>query len=417
MNGNIRQTKTDPDPGGWIHRRHSIVRTLLGPFFKLWVKIALPGLKIVPLSGKNDRPCLILYNHQTAYDQFFISLITKRPVYHVATEDLLSNGFISRVLSFLVAPIPIKKQVSDIGAVKNCVRIAKEGGTIAVAPEGNRTFDGRTVYINPAIAKLVKLIKLPVVFLRLEGGYGVLPRWADKPRKGRMTVSVSKIMEPEEYRSLDAETLYDLIRNELFADESSPDGESYKSRGNAEYMERLFYVCPECGFSRFESEGKTVRCVNCGLSAVYEDSKKLNWSRTEGTYPSSVREWYDLQTDFVNAYDPLLHTDEPVFSDRSSIFKVILRDKKVRLMKDVPVLLFGDRIEIFGSDGSLFRTLPFHDTSVITVLGRNKLNIYTEDSIYQLKSSRRFNALKYMNLYYRYKNVSGGRSGDKFLGL
>ena len=417
MNDSKRHTKNDPASDGWIRRRHYFVRTFLGPFVRLWLAFSLPGLKMVPLSKKEDRPCLILYNHQTAYDQFFVSFMTRRPVYHVATEDLLSNGFISRVLTFLVAPIPIKKQVSDIGAVKNCVRIAKEGGTIAIAPEGNRTFDGRTVYINPAIAKLVKLIKLPVVFLRLEGGYGVLPRWADKPRRGKMKVSPSRILEPEEYQSLDAEALYELICNELYRDESLPDDETYRYKGNAEYMERMFYVCPKCGFSRFESKRKTIRCTGCGLSAEYDEHKKLLWNGVAERLPSSVREWYDLQNGFVNSIDPSSYTETPVFTDRGSVFRVILRERKEILLKDAPIRLFGDRIEILDGKGAAFRILPFSEISVITVLGRNKLNIYGEDGIFQFKSEKRFNALKYMNLFYRYKNMSGGQSGDKFLGL
>ena len=55
--------------------------------------------------------------------------------------------------------------------------------------------------------------------------------------------------------------------------------------------------------------------------------------------------------------------------------------------------------------------------SAVTVLGKNKLNIYHDKHIYQLKGERRFNALKYVNLYYRYRNVSKGDADGKFLGL
>ncbi len=63
----------------------------------------------------------------------------------------------------------------DIRAVKACLRIAKEGGTIALAPEGNRTYSGRTCYINPAITGLVRSWKLPVAIFRIEGGYEFIP--------------------------------------------------------------------------------------------------------------------------------------------------------------------------------------------------------------------------------------------------
>ena len=50
-------------------------------------------------------------------------------------------------------------------------------------------------------------------------------------------------------------------------------------------------------------------------------------------------------------------------------------------------------------------------------MGRNKLNIYHGEKLYQLKSGKRFNALKYVNIYYRHKNVSRGDNDGKFLGL
>ena len=99
---------------------------------------------------------MILFNHQTALDQFIVGSAFKGPIYYVATEDIFSMGFVSDLLRFAVNPIPIKKQTTDVGAVMNCIRVAKEGGTICIAPEGNRTYSGKTEYINPAIVPLAK---------------------------------------------------------------------------------------------------------------------------------------------------------------------------------------------------------------------------------------------------------------------
>ena len=51
------------------------------------------------------------------------------------------------------------------------------------------------------------------------------------------------------------------------------------------------------------------------------------------------------------------------------------------------------------------------------VLGRNKLNIYHKDMVYQFRGSKRFNALKYVNLFYHYKNQERGDVNGEFLGL
>ena len=134
----------------WMRRRHRVIRDIAYAVLHRYT-VRRYGIDIEKFSAQGDRAYLILMNHQTAFDQFFVGMTFKGPVYYVASEDLFSNGFISTLLRWAVAPIPIKKQTSDISAVKNCIRVAKEGGTIAIAPEGNRTYSGRTGYMNPAI--------------------------------------------------------------------------------------------------------------------------------------------------------------------------------------------------------------------------------------------------------------------------
>ena len=66
--------------------------------------------------------------------------------------------------------------------------------------------------------------------------------------------------------------------------------------------------------------------------------------------------------------------------------------KKVKLSNQVSLSLYGDRIEVKnGTDNLVFL---FDEIGAVTVLGRNKLNIYHGGKIYQVKSGKRFNALK-----------------------
>ena len=75
----------------------------------------------------------------------------------------------------------------------------------------------------------------------------------------------------------------------------------------------------------------------------------------------------------------------------------------------------------FSIKSKKFRSLldlDFEKTSVVTVLGKNKLNIYYCDKLYQVKSNKRFNALKYVNVFYKFKNrKETDNNGDAFLGL
>ena len=50
--------------------------------------------------------------------------------------------------------------------------------------------------------------------------------------------------------------------------------------------------------------------------------------------------------------------------------------------KNSEIKLFGNRIEVEFEDKKI--TFDFNETSAVTVLGRNKLNIYHEKNIYQI---------------------------------
>jgi len=397
----------------WLKPRHKIITSLLRPPLKLYCRLRY-GITFEQYKEQGDRPYLILYNHQTPFDQFFIGCVFGGAIYYVATEDIFSLGWVSSLIRWLVAPIPIRKQTTDFQAVKTCIRVAKEGGTICIAPEGNRTYSGKTEYINPAIASLAKKLGLPIALVRIEGGYGTQPRWSDVIRKGKMRCYTARVIEPEEYKSLKADALCEMICEGLAVNEDTADGVFEHSK-RAEYLERAMYVCPFCGLSEFESEGHLVTCKKCGRQITYEPNKELKGVGFEFPFPF-VAQWYEHQKAFINQMDTTAYTDEPLYRDTADISQVIVYRHKVPLRKQSSIALYGDRFVIDeGKENEL--QLPFSEVSAVTVLGRNKLNIYQDKMIYQLRSTKRFNALKYVNIYYRSKNISRGEPYGEFLGL
>ena len=392
----------------WIHPRHKIVVPFLRECFRpiaLWMY----HIKIEKFKEEKGRQYLVLANHQTGFDQFFPSFAFRQHLYYVASEDIFSMGWLSRLIQWIAAPIPIKKQVTDIKAVMSCMRVAREGGSIAIFPEGNRTFSGETSYMNPAIAGLAKKLGMPIAFFKIEGGYGVQPRWSDVRRKGKMRAYVSSVLEPEAYKSMTNDQLYRHICKELYQNEAKADG-TYVNEKSAEYIERVLYVCPHCGITHFESQGDTFRCTACGRSAKYLPTKEIS-----GDFPFRfMLDWYNYQRDYINGLDTRTLTEVPIIRDTCGLYLVDLYSKKKCLAEQVDLALYGDRIEM---SGGFAKTFPFSEVDTVTILGKNKLNIYHEDMVYQIQSDKRFNGLKYLNLYHRYKNITTEVQNGSFLGL
>ena len=396
----------------WIKPRHKIIQAIAKAVLKPYCKWKY-GITVEKFKEEEDRPYLVLYNHQTSFDQFFVGMSFKRPIYYVATEDIFSMGWVSSIIRFVVEPIPIKKQTTDIRAVMNCIQVAREGGSIALAPEGNRTYSGRTEYMNPAIASLAKKLKMPIALYRIEGGYGVQPRWTDKNRKGKMRSFVSEVIAPEEFASMTDAELMERIEKGLFVDEANPGG-IFKCDVSAEYMERAVYVCPFCGLSEFESHGTEAECKKCKRKITYGEDKKITGIGFDFPF-EYFGQWYDYQKDFVNDLDVMEYTEKPLFRDDVKIHEVIIRKNKELLRKEATFALYGNRV--VADEGTEKEwTMPYDEIHAVSVLGRNKLNIYHNDKVYQITGDKRFNALKYVNIYYRWKNIKENENG-KFLGL
>ena len=392
----------------WIRPRHKVVRNILYYTLGTYSKLCY-NAKVEKFKEWEDRPYCILLNHVTPFDQFFVGMSVKGNIYYLATEDIFSKGWVSDLIRWLIAPIPIKKQASDVRAVMTCIRVAREGGSICIAPEGNRTYSGRTEYMSPAIIPLARKMGMPILLYRLEGGYGVMPRWGDVVRRGKMRCYVSRAIMPEEYKDMTDDELYEVVKEGLHVDEACVDG-TYRHKKRAEYLERLLYVCPFCGLSSFESHKDTVKCLSCGRKATYTVTKEL-----EGDFPYRfVADWYDAQEAFINQLD-VTEQAEPLYVEKARLSEVIAYERKVILDKEATVELYGHSIALkYGGEEKIF---SFDELLAVTVLGRNKLNMYFGDQIFQLKGSKRFNAVKYVHLFHRYKNLKRGNGDEQFLGL
>ena len=153
-----------------------------------------------------------------------------------------------------------------------------------------------------------------------------------------------------------------------------------------------------------------VSCKKCGLQVRYLPNKELEG--VDKPFPFKyVNDWYEYQKDYVNQLDTRSYIDAPIYEDQVELRRVIVYKRKELLHKETRLAIYGDRLEVADLK------LPFEEVSTVAVLGRNKLNIYHGNDLYQIKSSKRFNALKYVNLFYRSRNLMRGDENGKFLGL
>ena len=382
----------------WCKARHKFWFTIMRPIFSFlfWKKY---GYKAENYKLDRKQNYLIICNHSCSLDPFMLGKSFFRPIYFVASDDLLKNGFISKIMKHTVAPIPIRKGTMDISSIRNCISIAKEGGTIGIFPEGNRTYSGEISYLGINLVKFIRKLDIPLIIYHIDGGYGLDPRWGKKSRRGKGSRGyVQRVLSKEELCSLKDEELLKIINTNL-SQEISP-SLRFKSKEKAEYLERVLFVCPKChALETLVSEKNAIRCKCCSLEATYEED--LSFSSNEPSFKfKKVSEWMNYQKEYLKD----LAIEEN---------KVLLGDEKVTLIsclegKEKEVELVGKlqmNSKSFIIKGEKEIQFFFKDIKQVENQGKHKLLFYIGKDYYEFKGGERFSSYKYYLMFNRINNT------------
>lgn len=377
----------------WVRFRHrpifAILRGIFRPHAKIKYNYKAEKSKLKP-------PFLLLCNHVTTFDPVFAALSFKCPVYFCAMDDLFNRKF-SPILRYLVAPIPKKKSVVDMQAMRDVLTVLREGGAVGLFPEGNRILSGSQWPIAEGIAKLVKKSKVPLVLYNIEGGYGTDPRWGISKRKGKMRGVIRKVVTPEEYNALSNEELHGLILENLAVNDSQS-GIKFKSDKRAENIERALYMCPNCGsVSTITSKGTNFRCEHCGKQWEYTEDLHI----VPDDNFSVVSDWYDWEEKEIAKVAE--RSDGEIFADDNIEFYLSIRFKKKQKLNGSKITADKNGLTVYGQDVIL--RFPFDKIEAVAIVHRNKFDFYFEGETYQVKGDDKFCPIKYLHLFQGVKNV------------
>jgi len=356
------------------------------------------------------RPCLVLANHQTGFDQFAVSMGFKFGINYVATDTIFRHGFLSKIMVALVRPIPFSKGSSDLIALKNMMAVIRGGGCVGMFPSGNRSFFGDECKIVPGIGKLAKKFNAPLVLVQIRGGFNTRARWHAKRSLGKTTAFVSRVVQPEEMAAMTSAEVDAVIQRELSFNEFEWNRTAqvvYRGRHKAEYLESVLFYCPQCKSASkkfFLEEGKGLRskgneffCQDCGARAAVNGTGFFEKIHNAENIPETILEWSRLQIDFVKNFDFSRFASKPAFSDGNVIFSSAERAKKEHFLGKGAIELYADRLCVCAHD------FPFAEiTTAIT--GVRKMTIYRKNEMYAVLAPDRTNLMKYMICAYHLRN-------------
>lgn len=363
-------------------------------------------------------PYVVLPNHMTTWDPFFIGLFVPAPVYNV-TSDYQFRRRIMRLLHRLVGSIPKSKVIPDIETVKRILEVRRNKGIIGIYPEGRRTWDGHTGDTVSQTAKLLKFLKIPVVTVVMKGAYLSLPRWTNRSRRGKVTVTFAKLFAGTELKHLSLEEIQTRVDVALRHDEYEFQQDQmvpYRCTRPAENLELALFICPQCdAIGHLRSRGHRLTCLECGYSVWYNDYGFLERKRGK-LYFDTVRLWNLWQQTRLEGEITrriAIGSREPILEDHDLKMFVGYRTKPVRRRASGSLALYSHLVDFSSTNGASMR-FPLGDLDGINVQIGEHLEFYRRKVLYRFQSTgRTVSAYKWMCAIQILQRLSGRVSSQQ----
>ena len=264
-----------------------------------------------------EAPYVLLGNHVTNDDPFLCNILCPYPIAWIIGKSIERDSRFPWLLR-TIRCISRSKETSDWESIKKIRQWITEGEVVGIFPEGQTSCSGVSQPIPATTAKLLRLLKVPVVVMRNKGGYFVHPRWARKrrvtgksgpgialhyellfDRKQIQTAKLGEIQQKLEqalyenpYQHRNAEdSIYPPPRLDL----------GLKWQNLAESMELVFYACLSCrsaqSLGTMQSQNMELRCGHC--AAVWRISDDSHFLRC-GTLHFDLDQYYRGQLELLD---------------------------------------------------------------------------------------------------------------------
>lgn len=225
-----------------------------------------------PRLKKEDGPYFIIGNHISYLDPIICALAMPRfRIRFVSGQEVARTPFLHPLL-VRFGIIEIKPFRVNFSTTKEIIASLAHGHSVALYPETQRSMAGGLTPFGPATAKLIKHLKAPVAAVICHGAYLGWPRWARRPRPGKMEVESCLLLTADEAVTLTVDEIQARLVKAVDTDDYSWQTRRarparYLSRKRAEKLSYVCHWCPSCDKPLImKSEKHKLFCSSCPLS-------------------------------------------------------------------------------------------------------------------------------------------------------
>ena len=154
---------------------------------------SLAGIKLVVKGVEhidNNRPAVFLFNHQSNVDFLILAKLLRRDVIAVAKKELKASPVGPFFSAAGVVFVDRKNKDKAIEALKPAVDEIKKGLSLAIAPEGTRSYDYNLGAFKKGAFHMAMDAGVPVVPIVIKNAHDIMPRGTSLVRPAVVEVVV-----------------------------------------------------------------------------------------------------------------------------------------------------------------------------------------------------------------------------------
>lgn len=170
---------------------YRLVRWVVAPVLRAVWRLQVDGAERLPAG-----PVIVVANHDSLSDPFFLGAALDRPLRFMAKSELWSNRLVGRVLEAL-GGIPVERRRGDVAAVAAAARAIADGDTVAMFPQGTVLGDANRPWQRGA-ARLALTTGAPLVPVAILGAGDALRPGTKLPRRARVRVRIGEPIRVEQ---------------------------------------------------------------------------------------------------------------------------------------------------------------------------------------------------------------------------
>ena len=230
------------------------------------------------------KPPFLVYGSHNSFMDFYVTPLALKPYRANYISELEGFEAFGEWIYRQVGCLGTRKFINDQMLIKNIMKVIKRGDIMVIYPEARYANVGTNSHLTPSIAKLAKLLKVPVVTIN-----------------ARLHADLKCVVTQDEIGKLSVDEILSRISKELTYDEYKYQLENkikIDDEWRAEGLHYPLYRCRKCGKDfAMTTKGSTISCKFCGDSYEMDEYGQLHSESGETIH---IPDWYEWQRGFVH---------------------------------------------------------------------------------------------------------------------